>query len=313
MNARFKFLVLFLIWHPFRDVVRALTSKRRKYGSLLRLGDRLGDLFHLAFPRLRRIIRDELGALGVYRPGAERATMRHIMKIEMEGMAWEDLDREMIERITEFRGLEHVDKALADGTGAMMILFHYGWHMHTLPALGYMGYPVHQIADTGPVDLKRKPPFLQRKVIKRRLRNSRGLPVTFFTAGKLLRPVFRVLQENKVLLLALDGREAKNFTAYDFLGQKIQLSPTILRVAQKTGSPVLPLFTWRGDDGRHRVEVHPPLTAEDPDGKVRQMLTIFEDYVRERPEQYAQYLLATRLASMRPERALTPLITSGDA
>jgi hypothetical protein len=66
------------------------------------------------------------------------------------------------------------------------------------------------------------------------------------------------------------------------------------------------MFTYRGEDGKHRVILHPPLSEDDPDQMVKQVVSIFEGYLCQRPCQYAQYLLTNALASrrkMKDERA----------
>lgn len=307
MSIWVKSFFLFIIWYPLRSVVRLFTTRCGKYSRLLVLGEWLGSIFYAVFPLGRKIVHDELSALGLWKPEYGKLTFQHIMKIEMEGMVFGDLNRPLIEQITQFEGLQHLDESMKRGKGTVLTLFHFGWHMHTIPALGYMGYPIKQIADQRPVDLKAKPNFLQAMVIKKRLSNATNLPVTFLSAGAYLRPVIRELENNAVVILALDGREAKDYQPYPFLGRQILLSPTILRVAQKTGANVIPMFAYRHEDGRHRVTLHAPLSGADPDAMVKELLAIFETYIRERPYQYAQYMLGNALAARDPRRNLHPL------
>ena len=297
MNAWIKYAFLFFLWFPFRNIVRKFSTRRNAYHRVLVLGSLLGNLFYLFFPLGRKLIRAELESLDLYTPMAVRKTFQHLMKIEMEGMVFEDLNRALIEDITIFDGLKYLDECLKQGRGAVLVLFHFGWHMHTIPALGFMGYNIRQIADAKPVDLDRKLNFFHRKVIEKRLQNADNLPVIFIKAGTYLRPVMRELEQNNVLIVALDGREAKNFKPFSLLSKTILLSPVMLRVAQKTRSPVLPMFTYRGEDGKHRIILHPPLSEDDPDQMVKQIVSIFEGYLCQRPCQYAQYLLSNELAS----------------
>jgi len=308
MNAYLKYFPLFIIWYPFRSVLRKFTTRRDAYHRLLKIGDYLGVLFYLVFPLGRKIIEGELQALGLYDQQVARKTFQHIMKVEMEGMVFEDLNRTLVEKITVFRGLRYLDEAIKMNKGVVLSLFHFGWHMHTIPALGYMGYTIKQIADPNPVDLSRELNPFHRKVIEKRMLNSANLPAQFLPAGNYLRPVMRALEENSVLIVALDGRQAKSFQPYSFLGKRILLSPLILRVAQKTGSPVLPMLTYRGEDGRHRVILHPPLHYSDADSAMAEILAIFEPLFQEKPHQYAHYILANCLAARDKERRINPLL-----
>ena len=310
MNQRLKYGTLFLIWYPLRKLLRALTLQRGNYRRLLTIGDLLGDLFYFLFPIGRQILRRELANFSLYEPSHVRQTFRHIMKVEMEGMVFEDLNHRMIDNITVFRGLNHLDESLTKGKGVVLALVHFGWHMHTIPALGYMGYKINQIADARPVDLEIDRDFFHRRVIEKRLENAANLPVTFIRAGSYLRPLIRTLEKNEILIVALDGREAKTFKPYSLLNRRIMLSPVMLRVAERVGSPILPMFTYRGEDGRHRVIIHPPLRPNDPDQMVKEFLHIFEGYFREKPYQYAQYLLFNALrARGRAEEEFSPLVS----
>lgn len=308
MNAYLKYFPLFIIWYPFRSLLRRLTIRQDAYHRLLKIGDLLGNIFYLAFRPGREIIAKELKGLGVAGDEAILKTFQHIMKVEMEGMVFEDLDRSLIEKITVFDGLHHLDEAIERKKGVVLTLFHFGWHMHTIPALGYLGYPIKQIADANPVDLDRHLNPFHRKVIEKRLQNARNLPVQFLPAGNYLRPVIRVLEQNSVLILALDGRQAKNFQPYPFMGRKILLSPLILKVAQKTGTPVLPMLTYRDVDGRHRVNIYSPLEYSDADSAMKQILAIFEPLFRNRPHQYAHYLLYNALGTRDRKREASPLL-----
>jgi len=310
MNEKIKYLILFLIWFPFRSVLRKVTTKRNAYHRLLLIGNLLGNLFYLFFPVGRKIIKRELEALGLYARPYVRETFQHIMKIEMEGIVFEDLNRSMVEKITIFQGLEYLDQSLRRGTGAVLALFHFGWHMHTIPALGYLGYKIYQIADPRPVDLQRKRSFFQRKVIEKRLQNANNLPVQFIKAGTYLRPIMRLLQKDNVLIVALDGKEAKTFDEYPFLGRRILLSPAMVKVAMKIGTPILPMLTYRGEDGRHRIIIHPPVHSNEPDEVMQRIIQIFEGYIRKRPHQYAQYMFSNALRVMKDKQEETALFAS---
>ncbi len=302
-----KYLVLLVVWYPLREVIRLCTTKRGAYRPLLWIGNLLGTLYYLLSGRGRRIATDVFARLGLLLPGVVRKTFQALARREVEGMVQEDLNRELIERITVFEGLEHLDAALAKGRGAIMVLFHFGWHMHLFSALGFLGYPIHQVFF--PRDEARGGMHpLERLLRERQRRNARNLPVTFHKAGGLLRDIYTLLAANEVLMVTIDGRAAKSFDAFPFLAGQIHLSPTIFKILPRTGSPVLPLFTYLGEDGRHRVIAHPAVTATEPTAILAEIVTLFEGYVRERPEQYGAYLLLCEAARAAGDGS-APLVT----
>ncbi|MCB9538804.1 MAG: lysophospholipid acyltransferase family protein [Myxococcales bacterium] len=78
-----------------------------------------------------------------------------------------------------------------------------------------------------------------------------------------------------------------------FFGRPAATSPDLARLARLTGAPVVPLFTWRGPDGRHVVEVQAPVAlprtadaAADILEGTRRCAAVVEAAVRARPEQW---------------------------
>ena len=107
--------------------------------------------------------------------------------------------------------------------------------------------------------------------------------------------VFNVLQENKVLLCAVDGRLGINMKAYNFLGREMLLSNGIFRISISTGAPLLPLYIIRKENNKHKLIVGGPVKFNSPDEGIERFLDIFEDYFPAYPEHYATNLMFENL------------------
>ena len=84
-------------------------------------------------------------------------------------------------------------------------------------------------------------------------------------ANKMSKKVYTVLNENKVLLAAIDGRVAKNTKGFAFLGRQMLLSNGIFKLALSTGAPLLPLFMVRNEEGRNLLVIEERLEFKTPD------------------------------------------------
>jgi lauroyl/myristoyl acyltransferase len=134
-----------------------------------------------------------------------------------------------------------------------------------LIALGLRGYRMNQIGQREPDNENLS--FIHRKVaLHKRLKIEASIPANIINIGmsNTLRSAFRCLEQNEILMITGDGRGGtkpvgKKYIIVDFLGQKTYFPPGPATLAWRTGATMLPLFCYRLPDGRHCVEIHPPL------------------------------------------------------
>ncbi len=108
------------------------------------------------------------------------------------------------------------------------------------------------------------------------------------------RAVVAALQAGEVVGYVLDQHMPPRRAVWvPFFGHPAATSPDLARLARLTGAPVVPLFTWRGSDGRHVVEIQPPLAlprtasaADDILEGTRRCAATIEAAVRAHPEQW---------------------------
>ncbi len=194
-------------------------------------------------------------------------------------------DARQIAALCDITGEHHLHKALAGGKGAMLITAHAGnWELLNA-RLGVAGFPM-TIAVRNIYD-----PRID--AIATCLRSRFGGTVVP-RGNAAARRLLGALKANRVngTLIDQDIRDLPGVFV-PFFGRPAWTPSTPAGFSLRVGSPTIPAFIHRQKDGRHMVEVHPPLpipkegTAED---KIRQLTAdstaAIERHVRAHPEQW---------------------------
>ena len=231
--------------------------------------------------------------------GIIRETVSNFRKDLFEIWSFKRLNSRTIGDLCYPEGLDHLEKARAKGKGVLVALCHFGSYKMVLPCLGYRGYPITQIA-ANPLEFTGDHiSFMKNKVMEIEYKAERSLPAGFIYIGSSVREIFRVLERNEILVMSLDGVVDPKRSTLPFLKRKIRLSPSIAKIARKYGTPVLPVFTVRDRDDRHRVIIHDELKVdwekEDSDRHfLAQFCRLMERYVTAHPSHYTWFLYKNR-------------------
>jgi phosphatidylinositol dimannoside acyltransferase len=184
---------------------------------------------------------------------------------------------ELIQRMT-IDGLEHVDAALAKGRGAIMAVPHMGsWDMAGSYA-GALGYPIAAVAE-------RFPGSLNDAVVRTRQRF--GLNVIAL-GRSAVRGITQALQANAIVALLCDLEQGPGIPVR-FFGRRAIVPGGPAAIALKTGASLMPACQYATSPGRHHVHLEPPLTwlaGETKEGLMQRVVSRFEDFIRERPDQW---------------------------
>ena len=184
---------------------------------------------------------------------------------------------ELIQRMT-IDGREHLDAALAKGRGAIMAGPHMGsWDMAGSYA-GALGYPIAAVAE-------RFPGSLNDAVVRTRQRF--GLNVIAL-GRSAVRAITQALEANAIVALLCDLEQGPGVTV-QFFGRRAVVPGGPAAIALKTGAALMPACQYATSPGRHHVHLDPPLTWLAGETKERLMQRVvgrFEDFIRERPDQW---------------------------
>jgi KDO2-lipid IV(A) lauroyltransferase len=266
-------------------------------------GKIIGNVIYLSNGRKREIIRRELELLLGKRLNADQAresarlSFDNYYKRQVETVFFGSLEKQTLEKMIQPEGLEHIDQALSNGKGVIMLLSHFGSFLLPLPFLGYRGYKVNQI--TGK---QIHGSLLSERIWEWRRKKAEKLPVQFKQVDKFLRPVYQALKNNEIVAIAFDGRDSTHWAVVDFLGRKAQFSTGPFELARRTGAVIIPTFIIRRDNDTQRIVFERPFELSKEKGIEKALLAdtqnftdIFSGYVAEYPCHFGMVLYKSRI------------------
>jgi KDO2-lipid IV(A) lauroyltransferase len=194
-------------------------------------------------------------------------------------------------------GREHLDAAVSQGRGCIVLASHFGAHMlpahwlfrEKLPLRFYMERPRH-VSRFMLEHFKTPGPLGQDKLFISR----QGVPAD--SASSILRAA-RAIKAGMLLYLAGDVRWTGRLTeSAQFLGQTMRFSTTWVTLAALTEAPVVTVFCRMERDGRYHVEFLPAfgVPKDGAEGRntanwVRRFIDVLEDQVRRYPSNSNEY------------------------
>ena len=255
----------------------------------LALGRRLGDLTALALPRRRRValanVAQAFPELSVTeRRRVARRGWQHLgmTVIELARLLGRPLQATLGEMTLD--GLEHLQIAMAEHRGALMLSAHLGNWEYLSAAAHLTGYPLSIVVR--PLDS----PALDAVAARMRLKTG----VELIDKRGALRPVLEALRRRRLVGVLLDQNAARRESVFvPFFGHIASTSRSLALLSIRTGAPIVPIFTAREAPGRHRVIIEPPLprpTVNDPEQAIVEMTArcnqAIEAAIRKTPEQW---------------------------
>jgi lauroyl/myristoyl acyltransferase len=258
----FRDLLRLFVWFPWRWLIAVMPV--RGGITLLRM---MGDVHYAAARGGKKNLRKNLGRMfsALNAKEANRTVREHFRNHYVDRLLifiFPKLSLREIDRYVDIDGLEHLDRALNQGKGVILVHGHYGPVHLPLVVLARLGYRMKQIGLPSDEGLS----WIGRNVAFRlRLRYEAKIPAEIIMADGFLRSAFRWLHDNGVIMITGDGsgteKRVGRHEIFSFFGQKVlfPLGPAIL--AAKTGAAILPLFIVPGDRKQYRIVIERPLTS----------------------------------------------------
>ena len=270
MERRFRRLPDRFYFFGLLAILAALP--RRAAYSLAR---KLGRSLERRHPETREAILENLRTLSLRETARD---LRPLVRNCFEHIACEDLDAyyypfwspQNLATYFDVSGLRHLDRALDQGKGAILLTGHLGAVCAGMVALGVLGYPIRHVARDYRADASIEPAFRNFALAKIRWMESKmGRPLIYTHSGdtpNLARSVLKIkqaLSNNQLVSMAIDVNPTwvNDAVSVSFLGRRCRLTSSLVRLAYDCQCPIIPYFNLRHSRSwfRHRLEVLPEL------------------------------------------------------
>ena len=253
----------------------------------------IGDLVFLTWSEKRNnAIANMRRILG---PGASESrarrtaqlSYRNYLKYTVDFLRFPSLSAKQIRDAVDVVGLDHLNRALAEGKGVIFVGVHFGHFDWGAATLAVFGYPVHAVVDTF------RPAKLNDLIQRHRI--EKGLKVIPLEGAA--RGVLRALKNKEILGLLVDKPMPGEGVRVNFFGAPIEVPAGAATLALKTGAPIIAGHIVREDDrGKFSGIIYPPLQVE-RSGDLRhdvvvltqRMMDLLGEMIQQHPEQWYMF------------------------
>lgn len=279
---RRKDLLNILEYYPFRALIAMLKLLPYRVSKAIVLslfhvfGYGLGIRREVAFIQLKKVYPEwsERRIKEVLK-GIYRQMGLNIMEVYLMGDA-------KLNQITETKGREYVDEALAMGRGAILATAHFGsWEAARI--LPMKGIPLSVI-----VKKQRNTLFDE---YTNAIRGRQGLHVIDMKRG--LRDIISDLKDNRMVAILADQNAGSRGLVLDFLSYPASHWKGVAKISLRYQIPIVPGFVVRSKDDKLCFEFspmiyHPDLADEEENYEkvLSQIIAITETYIHKYPEHW---------------------------
>lgn len=277
-----RFLIYAVTW-IFSKLVLCIP-----YRVAVAVGGVLGGCVPKLLPSAKNMVSRNLHAAFPEKTSEEIRSLTHKIFVHLGKNLFEllespRLDKQAFDTMIEVYGFEHIDAALKQKRGVLLLAAHVGnWELMAM-YLALHGYPLHVVA---------------RRIYDDRLnamlllyRNAKGVKTLLRTEST--KEMVRAIRNNEILGLLIDQDTAVKGCFVDFFGRPAYTPSGLALLALKYNAVVLPIFTQRLSSTRHHVTVQPPVELSvtgdierDIQENTQRYTKIIEQIIRECPEQW---------------------------
>ncbi len=253
--------------------------------------------------RIRWVVGDRVSPRAVRRMAW--ISLRNLFFNGVEIMRFPKMDRQWVETHIDTQTVEKLLDHAATKRGAVLAVPHLGnWDLAGVGA-SLVGVPIFFMAR------RQKNPLTD--ALLNQMRGATGVETILTDSGGALRKVIRNLNDGKVFAMLPDVRARETGIQVPFLGGDAALATGMELFSRRADVPIFPAFAVREGWTRHRWQVldpvypNPELSREaDQQRIMREVMALFDQVIREHPEQYFWYnkrWILDPLKSARPASA----------
>lgn len=252
-------------------------------------GSWVGLVAHGLDARHRRITRNNLRL--AYGPELTETQVRRIARRcwaqfgrnIFDALTFQRLGPESVGTVVHYEGLEHIRSAYARGQGVLLFSGHFGQWELTALMQGFLNMPLLLV--TRRLDN----PGLERMLASLRQRSGNRI----VHKRNAVREMVRALREGHGVAIVIDQDARSSGVFVPFFGRLASTTPTLARIALRTGAAVIPSFCVPRPDGSYVVTYEPEVPVAptgdlqaDTNDLTARCTAILERWVRRHPEQW---------------------------
>jgi len=275
-----------LEWLVVKTLSLMVALLPRQWG--LAVGRLLGLFLYYLSPKLKRIALDNLD---IAFPSASesrdkrriiRRSFSHFGSVIMDILWGRRVEREAIQRLVEYQGLENLKRAYRKGRGVLLFTGHFGnWELMGV-AHGYLGFPLSVVSR--PLDN----PYLEKMLHSYRCKSGNRI----IYKGDAVKGILGALRKNEGAAILIDQNTLPSEGVFvRFFGRWASTTPILASLALRTDAPLIPAFALPLSNGRYRLvyeeEIKPEELADRREAIVnltQRCTDVIEEYVRRYPE-----------------------------
>jgi KDO2-lipid IV(A) lauroyltransferase len=241
-------------------------------------------LMDLGIPRLRRIAMQNMSFAFPQLDTAQRkciadGVFANIARLLVAMARFPELNSENISQWIGYEGLENYRQAKAKGRGILIATAHLGnWELSAF---------AHALL-TEPMNVMVRP--LDNSLIDHLVENRRRLSGNrLIVKQDAARRVLKALQHNGAVGVLIDqNTSASEGVFVDFFGKRACANPAFVKLAYRSGAPVVPGFAlWDESRRRYVLRFYPEVVLTgDAAADTQRIHSLFEAIIREHPEQW---------------------------